>query len=291
VPKLRVGIADTLDARPLAWGFLKGHHADLFSPIGHPAPLIGRLLEQRGVDIALTPAIEVARLGGLRVLPDLCVSFPGEARSLLLLSPSPIEEVRRVLRGRRASTSAVALSILLEERYGIRPDVLELDPGGLRAESLAGRLAELGSGEALLLTGGTGLAAAVERGEGTRSVRLLRRLDVGAAWRDLTGLPLVVGVWAVREGVSLPELPFYFKSSLRYGLSSLDAIAREAAAELAVDSATISDYLRRSVSYFLRDEELRGLADLLCRAAGHGLVPERRLAVYDAGGTHHGPAG
>jgi chorismate dehydratase len=296
VPKLRVGVADTLDARPLAWGLLKGHHADLFSPVGHPAPLIGRLLEQRGVDIALTPAIEVARLGGLRVLPDLCVSFPAEARSLVLLSPSPVAEVCRVLRERCTPTAAAVTSIVLEERYGRRPEMVELDPGGLGplglARSLTRRLArslaELTSGEALLLTGGVGLAASIERLDAT-GLRRLHRMDLGTAWRELTGLPLVVGVWAVREGVRLPELPFYFKSSLRYGLSSLDAIAREAAAELGVGSLVISDYLRHTVGYFLQDDELRSLEELFRRAARHGLVPERRLAVYAPSRPHHGP--
>ena len=293
MPKLRIGIADTLDARPLAWGFLKGHHADLFSPVGHPAPLIGRLLEQRGVDIALTPAIEVARLGGLRVLPDLCVSFPAAARSLVLLSPSPIEEVRRVLRERSAPTSAVALSIVLVERYGIRPELLDLEPGGLRALSLARRLAELAPGEALLVTGGAGLAASIERLEGTHAglrLQRMKRLDLGTAWRELTGLPLVVGVWAAREGVRLPELPFYFKSSLRYGLSSLDSIAREAAAELSVGSPAISSYLRHTVGYFLQDDEIRSLEELFRRAARHGLVPERRLEIYAPSRPHQGPA-
>ena len=41
------------------------------------------------------------------------------------------------------------------------------------------------------------------------------------AWTQATGLPMVFGVWAVRETVRLPDLNFYFKSSLRYGLASL----------------------------------------------------------------------
>ena len=49
-------------------------------------------------------------------------------------------------------------------------------------------------------------------------------LDLAAEWNALTGLPFVFAVWAVRPEVDIPDLPFYFKSSLRYGLSSLDTL-------------------------------------------------------------------
>jgi chorismate dehydratase len=99
-------------------------------------------------------------------------------------------------------------------------------------------------------------------------------LDLGAAWRELTGLPLVAGLWVVRPEASLPDLTFYFKSSLRYGMASLSTIAREAAAELGLDSEEIARFLGENVSYLLRDEEHRGLGELLRRAASHGLLPE-----------------
>ena len=49
-------------------------------------------------------------------------------------------------------------------------------------------------------------------------------IDLAAEWSALTGLPFVFAVWAVRAGVEVPDLAFYFKSSLRYGLSSLDTL-------------------------------------------------------------------
>ena len=55
--------------------------------------------------------------------------------------------------------------------------------------------------------------------------------DLAAEWRALTGLPFVFAVWAVRSDVEFTDLSFYFKSSLRYGLSSLDILVREVVAE------------------------------------------------------------
>ena len=53
MPKLRVGIVNFLNSKPLAWGFLKGHHADLFAPSYHPPSLVARLLAQGNLDIGL----------------------------------------------------------------------------------------------------------------------------------------------------------------------------------------------------------------------------------------------
>jgi len=270
LPKLRVGIGDVLDARPLAWGFLKGHHADLFAPVLKPLPLMGRLLAQGGLDVGLAPAIDAARDPELLALPELCVAFPGEARSLVLVSPSPLSELRRVYLGRSARTAAAVARIVLAEGRNLEPEYLEADttpfPG---AAHEAGR-PRLERREAALLIGGTALRLALGGGQAAAGRQVL---DLGSAWRELTGLPLVAGLWVVRPAASLPDLGFYFKSSLRYGMSSLSAIAREAAAELGVDSEEIARFLHESVSYLLRDEELRGLEELVRRAARHGLAP------------------
>lgn len=261
MPKLRVGIGDIVDVKPLAWGFLKGHHADLFTTGSHPLGTAGRMLAQGALDIALVPTVEVARHPDLLALPDLCIAFTGESRShstLALVAHGDPEDVRRVYLGRDARTSAAALRIVLAERYDSHPEYLEHAPAG-----------RLEAGEAVLRIGGAAIGSSVPAPE-----EALRRLDLAAAWKELTGLPLVVGLWAVRPGSTLPDLAFYFKSSLRYGLSSLGAIARESAAELGVDSEELIEYLRGSVTYFLQEEERRGIDELIRRVVDHGIVPE-----------------
>lgn len=272
MPKLRIGIGDVLDARPLAWGFLTGQHADLFASETHALPLVGRLLAQGELDAGLLPLVDAARVGGLRVLPDLCVAFPGTARTLLLVSPSPLAEVRRVYLGRWSRTSAAAVRIVLGERRDEMPELLE-EEAPVRGPGEAFRLRP---GEAALLIGGAALRWAAGRHRGHHGT------DLGAVWRELTGLPLVAGVWAFREGVALPDLPFYFKSSLRYGLSCLDAIAREAAAELGVPSDLLTRYLRENVTYVLQEDERQGLDEFLRRAVRAGaLPPEAEIRFWE----------
>ena len=257
MPKLRVGIVNFLNSKPLAWGFLKGHHADLFAPTYHPPAMVARLLGQGALDIGLIPSVEVQRIPGLKILPDLCVASTHEVKSVILVSRGPLEQVKRVALDQNSRTSVALLRILLQER-GIHPEYLHERPDPERMLSEA---------DAALLIGDPALKVERDR---------YQVIDLAAEWNALTGLPFVFAVWAVRAGVDLPDLAFYFKSSLRYGLSSVDTLSREAAAELGLDSADVRSYLTENLHYFLRQEELAGLEEFYRRAHAHGLILEPR---------------
>jgi chorismate dehydratase len=256
LPKLRVGIVNFLNSKPLAWGFLKGHHADLFAPTYHPPAMVARMLGQGNLDVGLIPSIEVQRLPQLRVLRDICVAARHEVRSVLLLSRCPPEQIKRVALDQNSRTSVALLRILLRERWGVDPEYLHERPDPERM---------LAEADAALLIGDPALK--VERD------RYLVH-DLAGEWHALTGLPFVFAVWAVRPEVELPDLPFYFKSSLRYGLSSLDTLVRESAAELNLESSEVREYLTENLSFFMRREEIAGLEEFYRRAHNHGLILE-----------------
>jgi chorismate dehydratase len=255
--KLRVGIVNFLNSKPLAWGFLKGHHADLFAPSYHPPAMVARMLGQGNLDVGLIPSIEVQRIPHLRVLPDLCVAARHEVRSVLLLSRCPPEEIRRVALDQNSRTSVALLRILLRERWGV------VDPEYVHERPDPERM--LAEADAALVIGDPALK--VDRD------RYLTH-DLAGEWHTLTGLPFVFAVWAVRPEVELPDLPFYFKSSLRYGLSSLDTLVREAAAELNLESSEVREYLTDNLRFFMRPEEVEGLEEFYRRAHAHGLILE-----------------
>jgi chorismate dehydratase len=264
LPKLRVGIVNFLNAKPLAWGFLKGHHADLFAPSYHPPSVVARLLGQGHLDIGLIPSIEVQRIPQLKVLADLCVAAHHEVRSVLMVSRCPPDQIRKVALDQNSRTSAALLRILLRERFGVDPEYTHEHPDPERM---------LATADAALIIGDPALRVDRER---------YQIYDLAAEWHTLTGLPFTFAVWAVRPEVDLPDLSFYFKSSLRYGLSSLDTLVRESAAELNLDSAEVRSYLTESLHFFLRQEELAGLEEFYRRAHTHGLILEPRpLDLWD----------
>lgn len=264
MPKLRVGIVNYLNSKPLAWGFLKGHHADLFAPSFHPPALVARLLGQGNLDIGLIPSIEVQRIPNLRVLPDMCIAANHEVRSVILVSRVPVGEVRRVALDQNSRTSATLLRVLMRERWGLDPEYIHERPDPERM---------LAEADAALIIGDPALRVDRDR---------YQVIDLAAEWNALTGLPFVFAVWAVRPEVEIPDLPFYFKSSLRYGLSSLDTLVRESAAEMGLDTSEVRSYLTENLSFFLRQDELAALEEFYKKAYTHGMILEPRpLELWD----------
>jgi chorismate dehydratase len=118
---------------------------------------------------------------------------------------------------------------------------------------------------------GTGLTEAAVLAIGDEALRLSAsgvmpfELDLGAAWQELTGLPFVFGVWAVRRDFAAAEpaatgaLHRLLLRSRDWGLESLPELSRRAAASFDMSPPQILAYFRQ-LNFFLSREHIAGLA-------------------------------
>jgi chorismate dehydratase len=138
--------------------------------------------------VGLVSVIDAAR-EGLALLPVGMIGCDGPTLTVRLLSTVPLDRVDRVWVDRESHTSAVLCRVVLERSYGRRPELIEHD-------ALAGD-----HPETVLLIGDK-----VVNGSASAD-RYEHQLDLGQAWRDLTGLPFVYAMWACRpEMVQTPEV-------------------------------------------------------------------------------------
>jgi chorismate dehydratase len=251
---LRVGIVDFLNSRPLAWGFLQDELADDLRAIYAPPSRVADLLRSGELDVGLLPAVEVLRIPGLEILPGPCVAATREVRSVLLLARRPLAEVRRIAADVASRTSQALLRILLWEAHGIEADLVPSPPS---PEGVPPGF------DAALIIGDPALK--VDRSPWTV-------VDLAAAWREMTGLPFVFAVWAVRSSAVRPGLVNALRASLQSGFQSLEQLAAEAAVEQGLTVQEVRSYLTRNLRFWLGDEELRGLREFYRRAAALDLV-------------------
>jgi chorismate dehydratase len=95
--------------------------------------------------------------------------------------------------------------------------------------------------------------------------------DLGAAWRQWSGLPMVFAVWAARRDYAeanpglVKDVHQAFVRSRDEALEHVDEIAEQAARWEVFDSATLATYFR-TLDFRLGERQLAGLQEFARRA-------------------------
>ncbi len=248
--KLRVGRIAYINVLPIYFALDRGQVENgLEVVLGTPAELNGRLAAGT-LDASAISSVEYGRnFRHYLLVPDLSISTEGDVGSVLLFSRIPFHRLtgREVRLSEASATSAALVKILLYELYGARP----LYRSGPVPEELPEEC--------------YGLLAI---GDEALRLRATRRypyfLDLGRAWHDLTGLPFVFGVWAVRSQVyqsrpqELRQLAHALLEGKRLGLAQIPEICRLAATRVALSHKELRDYFRR-LNYDLGPRQQEGL--------------------------------
>lgn len=214
--------------------------------------------------ISLVPAL--AHAEDLVVLPDLAVGSDGPVLSVVLVSDRTLAQLggARVALGSTSRTSVLLARMLLEQRYGVRASYEVMPP------ELGAMLREA---DAAVLIGDPALRATYEAPRHGLVVT-----DLGAAWREWTGLPMVFAVWAARREYAaahrtlVTEVQQAFTGSLRQALQEVDEVAKRAARWEVFDPETLAGYFR-ALDFSLGERQQAGIAEFARRAALTGAVP------------------
>jgi chorismate dehydratase len=262
----RVGHIQFLNCLPLYWGLMRsGALLDVELTKDTPDRLNAALVAG-DLDIGPISLVEYLRhADDLLLLPGLAVGSDGPVLSVNLVATRPIEELTRVALGSTSRTGVLLAQMLLAERYGVRPDFFRCPP------ELNAMLLEA---DAAVLIGDVALRAMHDA-----PARGLAVTDLGAAWRDWTGLPMVFAVWAVRREYAaanpgqVKDVHEAFLRSRDLCLGSLDEVAAAAARWESFDAPTLATYFR-ALDFSLGERQVAGLREFAARAARLGEVPE-----------------
>jgi len=238
---------------------------------GTPAEL-NALMRRGEVDLGSISAMEYGRAWrDYLLLPDLSISSKGKVGSVLLFSRVPFSRLDgRTIRVSAASASGAALvKVLMAELFGVEPRYRR---GQLVNASLEDCAAVLAIGDEALRLKNAGA--------------MPFELDLGEAWQELTGLPFVFGVWAVRRdfAAAQPEASdFLHRLLLRsrdWGLGALTELSRIAAGPFGMSPARILAYFRQ-LNYSLEPDHEEGLAAFFHYLYNLGeLAEEPRLEYF-----------
>jgi chorismate dehydratase len=238
---------------------------------GTPAEL-NALMRRGAVDLGSISAMEYGRAcKDYLLLPDLSISSQGAVGSVLLFSRVPFSRLDgRTVQVSAASASGAALvKVLMAKLFEVQPRYQHGQLGEAALKDCA----------AVMVIGDEALAL---KAAGTMPFEL----DLGEAWQELTGLPFVFGVWAVRRDFveTQPEatraLHRLLLRSRDWGLASLKQLSRIAAAPGGMSPAQVLAYFHQ-LNFFLTPEHEEGLATFFHYLYNLGeLAEEPRLEYF-----------
>ncbi len=249
---------------------------------GTPAEL-NALMRRGEVDLGSISAMEYGR--GFRdylLLPDLSISSKGAVGSVLLFSRVPFSRLDgRTIRVSAASASGAALvRVLMAKLFEVQP---RYQAGPLAGAPVGDCTAVMAIGDEALRLSSAGV--------------MPFELDLGLAWQELTGLPFVFGVWAVRRDFAATHpsdtaaLHRLLLRSREWGLGALPELSRLAAASFSMTPAQILAYFRQ-LNYALDPEHEEGLATFFHYLYNLGELDEvPRIAYFNSEPQTLGRAG
>jgi chorismate dehydratase len=162
-----------------------------------------------------------------------------------------LAEVKEVFCDTASLTSVNLLKVLLAER-GLKPEFKPLENYAAATEK-----------DFVLLIGDR--AIEFQRAPHTHEI-----FDLGSAWTEMTNLPFVYAVWALRRGIDTRELRNELKESKHSGMEQMEQIIQS---REEFDEAFRRDYFEWHIHYRLADDEKRGISKFCELLRKHNLGP------------------
>jgi chorismate dehydratase len=238
---MRVGAVNYLNTKPLIEG-LTAFDARIELSLDLPSRIAQQMTAET-LDVGLIPVVEYFRAKDYSFIPGISLASRGPVLSVTLFSRVPPAAIRSVALDEGSRTSAALTRILLATRFGVEPVTRPL---------LINQPADDVNADAVLLIGDRAMTACLPG--------FAHTLDLGEEWTNLTGLPMVWALWAVRGGVELGDHEAAFCQAKALGLKSIGPIAAREALRLGFDAGYCRRYLGHIMRYDLGLDELAGMA-------------------------------
>jgi chorismate dehydratase len=243
-PRFRIGSVQYFNAVPLN----RGIESEVI--LATPAQL-AEMLRRDELDAALVSTAEVLLTDRYDILDGIAIASLGEVYSVLLAHRCPLTQIKEVFCHTASLSGLNLLKVLLAE-LGLNPEFKPLPDPQKAAEH-----------DAFLIIGDPAI-------DFQRAPHEHEILDLGTAWYELTKLPFVYAVWALRRGIENKELRRELRAAKQFGLKTLDYLI-ETREEY--DEEFRRDYLGWHVHYHLASDEKRGIAKFCELLQKHGLGP------------------
>ena len=239
--KMRVGIVNYLNTKPLIYGLEKEPISEMIELIGAYPAKLAQMLANDEIDVGLIPVAAIPQLNSYHIVGNYCIGTEGEIASVCLFSEVPMHEIKKVYLDYQSRSSVALLKWLMRESWGIDPEMIEAED-----ETYLEKIKETTAG---LVIGDRALAQ--------RKISTFI-YDLGSEWRSITGLPFVFAAWVSTKPLPDNFIKLFDKAN-SLGLAHIDEIV----ADNVFDLYDLKKYYTLHLSYQLDEKKKQGMAKFL----------------------------
>ena len=213
-----------------------------------PSWLTGHLLRRDCITAPIPTADYASNVGELSLIRDIGIVGRESVGSVLLFGNRPIETMRDIALPSDSSTSNMLMRWILMQR-GLDPKYVKMGPD---MDSM------LDECDGAIIIGDRAIAAAIHNPE-------LVRMDLGREWAEITGLPMVFGVFAARNDSDDHSISRARKLMLgNYNIfleqeEVRNVVISNASKKVSLSVERVGEYYANEVSNLLSPESIKGL--------------------------------
>ncbi len=235
--KIRIGAVSYLNTKPMIYGLHRGEIREQIDLITDYPSKVAAMLIDGSIDIGLVPVAVIDKVPNARIVTDVCIGCDGAVDSVAIFSEVPMDEIQTVVLDYQSRTSVALAQLLLRDHWKQKVTFVPAQSEDFRNQ-IAGTTAAVVIGDRALE-------------QKTHSTYMY---DLGAAWKDHTGLPFVFACWVANKPLD-PTFIGAFHAANLTGFAHLPEIV---AAE-AVPYTNLMDYYTRYIRYDLDEAKRNGM--------------------------------
>ena len=236
--KWRIGAVSYLNTRPLLLGMEQSpFNQSIDLRTSYPAQIAQALLEDT-IDIGLVPVAIMPLLTNPQIVSTYVIGAEDKVASVALFSELPLDQIQKVYLDFQSRTSVALAKILFKHFW--KKEVEFLNANEQYIEQISGTTAGIIIGDRAL----------------ARLTQFPFVYDLGAAWKQFSGLPFVFAAWVANKPIPANFIEA-FNAANAYGLNNLEkVIALIPPIQQVYDLQT---YYTQNISYILTEEKKKGL--------------------------------
>jgi len=237
--KIKLSVVSYLNSRPFILSLEKSGVSELMDiSLDMPSDCAAKLLDGR-VDIGLVPVTIIPQLKKAQIISDYCIAADGPVASVLLLSHTPIKDVKRILLDYQSKTSVQLVRILSKKLWKVEPEWIDAEPG--YENNILGDTAGLIIGDRAL----------------TAANLYPYVYDLSEEWKKLTGLPFVFACWVSNKTIDSAFLR-KFNESLSHSVELIPEIITDQKFEN-LSKQQVTDYFDNNIQLVLDKKKKAGM--------------------------------